>query len=575
MVVSAFSLRCLIALALSPVLGAALTAQDVAPVVVAPPPAAANPVFLEVQEKRLSNGLQVLMVQTGPRAGDALHLRLLVRGGASATADLPSAAAGLLAHSLFEGTPGKRPDPELEKLLLQEEGLCESLRLRSLRRNRFSEDRALQDEPLEQLHLLKKDVLEQVRKRLAVEGGDVLGGSRSEIFVEADVLGYGQDLSKSAFEAWARMETERLKRLDLARLPLVREAQLRAFKDADKDRRQADSWLLNTAFPGRHYARALENGAQSLESVPYSALRFWARTQMQPERMALVLVGHLDTDRMLSVLQNTLGRLEPSTQTLRGSEDCLPPLEVSDSFRKLSVSTSGESLLRVGWPIPQASHPDEAALRVLARILDQRVRAEIVDKGLGKNPQIQLGFPGWRQESLLALSLSPTVQTSLGQLEEALWAITLDLQRRLVDEAALNRAQMSLESDLREMREDARLLATFVGEGWVQGVSCEGRLRERAWSQINPQMIQQAAQRYLGRLGSTTVLQEADPILSPKDPQEARLVKALRNRLASKVENPARLENVVRETLRQLRMLTDAERASTLTLLEAQGEKGK
>ncbi len=570
MVMSVFSRHRFIALAFPLMLGpspSAHAAGQIAPM--------SDPVLLGVQEHRLSNGLQVLMVPTGPQGGDALHVRLLVRGGTAATGDLPPAAASLLAHSLFGGPVSKTRDPELENLLRQEEGLCESLRIGGLRQQGSQGERFSQDESLNQLDLLKKDVLEKVKKRLSARGEATISGSRHQVFVEADVLGFALDLPKGALEAWARQEAERLKTLDLARFPLVRESLIQAYKDAGPQKGKTDAWLLNTALPGRRYAQSLDSSPQSLERVPYSALKQWARSHLQPERMALVLVGNVEAESTLSVLQKTLGVLEAPVQALPARDECLLPLSTEDSFRRLMVSAPGESLLLLGWPIPPASHPDEASLRVLARVFEHRIQADVVEKGLGKALSVRLGYPGWRQESLLALSLNPGAQTSLGQLEESLWAIALDLQRRMISEPELNRAQKSLESDMREIREDAGLLAAFVGEAWILGVSCEGRLRERALGQVSPQVIQRAAQRYLSRSGSTAVLLEADPILNPKDPQEARMVKVLRQRLAPKVENPARLENVVRETLRQMRMLTDAERASTLALLEAQGAEGE
>jgi hypothetical protein len=87
---------------------------------------------------------------------------------------------------------------------------------------------------------------------------------------------------------------------------------------------------------------------------------------------------------------------------------------------------------------------------------------------------------------------------------------------------------------------------------------------------LSQEEIQSAARRYLVPGQEITALLDADPLLAPRDPLEERLGKVLSTLIQRKIDDPAQAETIVRETLRQLRMLSAAERAQTLKLLEAQ-----
>ena len=86
-----------------------------------------------------------------------------------------------------------------------------------------------------------------------------------------------------------------------------------------------------------------------------------------------------------------------------------------------------------------------------------------------------------------------------------------------------------------------------------------------------PGVVERRHQRTTPVHGSQRLL-EPDPLLTPQDAQEGRLVKALEALLAPRLPDRARLEAVVREAVRQLRMLGVAEREATLRLLRRKGE---
>ena len=106
------------------------------PFLAAAPAEAEAPGLPAVVERRLANGVRVLMVE---RAGSgALHVRLLLRGGRADTGALPPVAAELLARTLLG--PALPEDlgngAPLDPLLKREEAAWEARRLEGLRRLR-------------------------------------------------------------------------------------------------------------------------------------------------------------------------------------------------------------------------------------------------------------------------------------------------------------------------------------------------------------------------------------------------------------------------------------------------------
>ena len=78
------------------------------------------------------------------------------------------------------------------------------------------------------------------------------------------------------------------------------------------------------------------------------------------------------------------------------------------------------------------------------------------------------------------------------------------------------------------------------------------------------------ARTYLVASRATIAQLGPDPLLLPMDRTESRLLQVLTALLQRKLGSPAQSQIVLREALRQLRMLSAGEREQTLKLLEAQ-----
>lgn len=531
----------------------------------------------DVQERRFPNGFQVLLVdKPGTRA---LHASLVVRAGRADTGALPSAAAELLAASLFRRcAPGDvNPDPSLEALLKQEEGARESLRLERSRRARL---RLAEPSP-EELGLVQllEAHLTELRAREKAAGAsdllDGLGAVRRGFEVGADEIAVRLELPPASFAPWCRLQQQQLQRLVLSRLPHEREAwEQRLAREAGSEA-EGLSLLLATAFSGHPYAQALEARPGALDWVGWSELRACARTMLSPDRMALVLVGDLRAERAWPIVEATFGALNSEGAGHRRT--AVPDLAPPKGTRRLQVGTRGEPRLFMAWHLPASSHPDEGALRVLAHLLGGGKSSRLVrrlqeERGVAARLSVRTGVPGGRDPSLLLVEAVPAEGKGLAELEEALRSEFLRIQSDRFPEEEIRQAQRQVEAEQGRVQEDAASLARALGTAVAQTGDWRQAFRARsAGPALTPESIQALVWRYLVPSQGITALLEPDPLLVPRDAMEERLGKILGTLVRRKVEDPAQAERVVQETLRQLRMLSAGEREQTLKLLEAQG----
>jgi len=532
----------------------------------------------EVKERRFTNGFQVLCVER-PGLG-SFHARLVVRGGRADTGTLPAAAAELLARTLFRRLLPEEAgaDAGYEALLKQEEGTFETLRLERIRRTRQQGAGGLpEDSGLAQLHAQHLTELRaKIEASAARDPLEALGAMRRETSSGADEIAFSLDLPTRAFEPWCRLEKEHLQHMALFQFPFERE---RLIQELGKENHQAEdalSILLGTAFSGHPYAQTYDLQKGSLEGLTWSELRAFGHSLFSPERLTLVLVGDLNLEAALPALEASFGALPAAPEGRGRREDRSVELPEAPGFRRLQASTVGEPRVFVAWRIPPANHPDDPALRILAQVLGGSKGSRLVrrlqeERSLARSLSVRAGIPGGRDPSLLIIEARPADGHSLAELEEAIHGEILRIQRELFPEEDLRRAQRQMETEALMVQEDAAALARTLGQAVAQSGDWRQGFRTRNLGRdLTQEEIQGVARRYLVPGQGVTALLEADPLLAPRDPLEEKLGKVLATLVQRKLDDPAQVEAVVRETLRQLRMLTVPEREQTFKLLEAQ-----
>lgn len=532
---------------------------------------AQTPRLTDVQERRLANGVRVLLVER--RGLSAFHATLVFRGG---WAEEPAAAAGateLLARCLYGSTWPEDVDPSkiqpaLDAQLKQEEGLLEALRLERLRlRQDLAGSSTL---PTLESHL------ESVQARLrafypASPLADLYAarGGRQRAEATADALLAHTELPQESFEFWCRTEAQRLRSIQLSRFSQARAdlvAELRA------QGAQGLALLRGAALPGHPYGRDLADHLPSLEALRWSDLRALARRTLRPDHLMVIIVGGLSLDSALPPLERHLGTLPAPPEA---ESTLLPEIPADLGDRRVQATLGGTSSLLCGWRLPARRHPDHLSLRLAGQLLGggrtARLESRLVrQKALVQQVDLRMDLPGCRLPGLLVVGLKPADGHSLAEVEGALHSEILRLHQDPIPQDEWLRAVAQLEADHVRMLDEPAALAGALGGAWAEGG--DWRLLEtdaQRLRTLTPEAVQAAARRWLKPSHRTTVLLEPTPG-GPQNPLEAEMSRVLHALAALRIQDPAQRERLVAEGLRQLRMLNPEERQRTLKLLEGQ-----
>jgi zinc protease len=328
---------------------------------------------------------------------------------------------------------------------------------------------------------------------------------------------------------------------------------------------------------------AAEFQRSQVEAVTWKDLQGYARRAAAPENLCLVLVGDVHAQELAAELERTFGTLARGAAggprwegaPVFQASDPVSSLE-SPGGRRLLASTTGDTRIFFSWRVPPAHHPDGSALRALAQILGGAPSARLDQKLLGDRPiakrvTVRTGVPGRRDVNLLVIEAEPEEGHSLDEVEQAIQDEVLRLQREPLTDLEVRQAQVQLEAAEVRVQEDARTLAEALGSAQCQGG--DWRLGFRALEadgRLKAAEIQRVARTYLVPSRAVIAQLGPDPLLLPLDRTESRLLQVLTALLQRKLGSTAQAQAVLREALRQLRMLSPQEREQTLKLLESQ-----
>jgi hypothetical protein len=169
---------------------------------------------------------------------------------------------------------------------------------------------------------------------------------------------------------------------------------------------------------------------------------------------------------------------------------------------------------------------------------------------------------------MLLLEAMPEEGHSLAEAEQALLSEVMRLQQEPIREEEALGAQRQVLAEAFRRQEDAAGFAQALGEAWSQAGHWQAALadpgRLRTWG---PEELRRLARTHLAADRSVVAHVEPDLLTSEEDPLDVRLVEAVRGMARRSLQEPAKVEALVRQTIRQLRMLPRAERERVLDLL--------
>lgn len=190
------------------------------------------------------------------------------------------------------------------------------------------------------------------------------------------------------------------------------------------------------------------------------------REQYSPDNLFLVVVGDVDAEAVLEAVAARLGTLERRPRRLAGLPE--EPVQLGCRDEEIPFPTDLHRT-RIGWRIPEATHPDVPALDLVAAMLghgrsSRLYRAVREEKGLAHSVGAYAYAPSFPGQFVAVLNAEPDRAAAA---EEALFAEVEAFKTGAIDEAELAKVKRMALSEQLSTLTDMRGQASDLGSNWL------------------------------------------------------------------------------------------------------------
>ena len=264
--------------------------------------------------------------------------------------------------------------------------------------------------------------------------------------------------------------------------------------------------LYSTAYLWHNYGKATIGARSDIENVPIERIQAFYRKYYQPDNAVLLVAGKFDEAKTLGLIHQYFAPIPKPTRQLPKLYTDEPD---QDGERMVTLRRTGDvQLVAAGYHIPPGSHPEAAAIEVLAQLLTDspsgRLHKALVETKkasaifnetyLFSEPGLLIAGAEVRQEVSLDAARENLVQTIEG----------VAVQPPTKEEVERIRGKLLKELELRlsSSGEVGIELSEWLGMGdWRLLFLHRDRLR-----QVSPEGVQRAAANYLKASNRTLAL---------------------------------------------------------------------
>jgi len=442
---------------------------------------AATPLAEKVVEKRLTNGLRLLVVERHDTPTVAAYLTIGV-GSVHETSETRG-VAHLLEHMLFKGTETLgTTDFAAEKPLLEkiEQVGSELDRLRS----EPSADAVKVAELEARLKTLQEQhrpfVVKEVFSKLYSENG----GVGFNAFTSKDMTTYLVSLPANKLELWAMLESDRMKHAVLREFyterEVIREERRRSYETNPGG--LLYETLISTAFTVHPYRNPIIGWHTDIANLTLAETRDFLERYYAPVNTTIALVGDVTPAQALALVERYFGDIPPG-EPVPAVAAVEPPQR---GEKRVNVSFDAEPQLSIAFHKPTLPSRDDYVFDLIDQILGQgrtsRLYQRLVEKEQLATSVAVYGAPGSRYPNLFVISAVPRHPHTSAEVEAAILAELDKLRREPITAQELEKARNRLLTDnLRALRSNsglARMLTTYqtIAGDWRYLVNYEEQI---------------------------------------------------------------------------------------------------
>ncbi len=428
-----------------------------APVLSAADPSGASPVkpaqqgglAERVVEHRLSNGLQLLMVERHQTPIVSFTIAYKV-GGVNERPGM-TGVAHFFEHLAFKGTQTLgTTDYRREELLLRQMDQAWS----DLRKEHdkgsdadhnklIAYEKRFQDLERESQTFVVPNEVGQIYEKNGAVGLNATTGK--------DLTRYIVSLPANRLELWAAIESDRmvhgvLREFYKEKNVVLEERRLR-YENSPSGRLYET--FLSAAFTAHPYGMPVIGWTSDVEALSRTQTEIFFRTYYGPGNAVIAIVGDIDIPATIRLIERYFGPIPRQTPP--------PPVVTvepeSAGERRAEVEFEAEPAVLIGYHRPALDHPDDAVFDVIESLLSdgrssRLYKTLVKEKQLAANVSASTGIPGARYPNLFMIQAAPRAPHTTQELETAIYAELDRLKSEPVQPAELQKVLNNLDADL-------------------------------------------------------------------------------------------------------------------------------
>lgn len=255
--------------------------------------------------------------------------------------------------------------------------------------------------------------------------------------------------------------------------------------------------VMSTAYLWHNYGKSTIGSRADLENVPIDRLQAFYRKYYQPDNAVLTVVGKVDEEKTLKLINEKFGMIPRPAREIPPTYTADP---TQDGERFVSLKRVGDiQVAMVAYHIPAGSHPDFAAVNVLANVLSTEPAGRLYKSLVDTKKASSAGafcFQ-WKEPSLLLAYTSVLKEKSLDDAKNTLLQTIDDAAKNSPTKEEVERAKNELIKGIELMFNSSERIGLSLSESIGAG---DWRLlfisRDRIKA-VTVEDVQRVAQQYL------------------------------------------------------------------------------
>lgn len=361
----------------------------------------------------LENGLQVFLAinEDAPR----IQTYIPVKTGSNRDPQDNTGLAHYLEHMMFKGTSrlGTADWPKEQQLLSHLSDLFELHKAES--------DLQKKKEIYKDIDKISHEASKYAIANEYDKAISSLGATGTNAHTWLDETVYKNNIPKNELEKWLKIEKERFSDIAIRLFHTELESVYEEFNRAqDNDGRLVHYAVMESLFPNHPNGQQTTLGkAEHLKNPSMVALHQYFETYYVPNNMALVLVGDLDFEETIELIDRHFG-------TLPYRELPVKPLieeEPLTTITERSVKSPSAPRLQLAWRTSSYGTREEKMAEIAAQVLCNSGEAGLLDLFVNQNQKALRSYAyqmGFKQYGVFSMLIIPKENQSLEQAEALL-----------------------------------------------------------------------------------------------------------------------------------------------------------